>query len=357
MKKSLIALAVLAASGAAMAQSSVTLFGVIDTNISVIDNIGAGKDDKYGLGTSGLQTSRIGFRGVEDLGGGLKAGFHLEGEIFGDDGNSSGLDFKRRSTLSLMGGFGEVRLGRDQTVGYVKTSSYDVFGQAGYGQFLGWSSWSAVGPDTNGIRKSNMISYFTPKFSGFSGAIGYGFDEQTTGSLGEYIGGYVAYDNGPLSVALSYDQSKLGAAAAGTTAARKIDRDTIALGASYDFGVAKVSGIYQQVKHDEAGRNDVKVNSYALGVSAPVGSSGIVKAQYAMYDQKNVVQGRDAEANHFSLGYQHNLSKRTALYGTVSYMDNDNGSTVGLSGKGMGTTTPVSGESQTGFQVGIRHAF
>ena len=75
MKKSLIALAVLAASGAAMAQSSVTLFGIIDTNVGYVDNTNAAGDSKYGIGTSGNATSRLGFRGVEDLGGGLKAGF------------------------------------------------------------------------------------------------------------------------------------------------------------------------------------------------------------------------------------------------------------------------------------------
>jgi hypothetical protein len=69
----------------------------------------------YGLGTSGATTSRLGLRGTEDLGGGLKAGFWLEGEIFGDDGNASGFNFKRRSTVSLSGNFGEVRLGRDLT--------------------------------------------------------------------------------------------------------------------------------------------------------------------------------------------------------------------------------------------------
>ena len=360
MKKSLIALAVLAASGAAMAQSSVTLFGIVDTNVSYLDGVsnaaGTNTDSKYGIGTSGNATSRLGFRGVEDLGGGLKAGFHLEGEIFGDDGNASGFNFQRRSTVSLMGGFGEVRLGRDLTAGYTKTSSYDVFGQAGYGQFLGWSAWGAVGADANGIRKSNMITYFTPNMSGFSGAIGYGFDEQTTGSLGRYVGGYVAYDNGPLSLALSYDQSDLGQAAAAAVVARKIERDVVTLGASYDFGMAKLNGMYQRLQDDEAGFADKKVNSFAVGVSAPVGAAGVVKLQYALYDQENVGT-RDSKAHHISLGYQHNLSKRTAVYGTVSSMDNKDVSAVALSGKGLGTIDARAGDSQTGVQVGIRHSF
>ncbi len=357
MKKSLIALAVLAASGAAMAQSSVTLFGIIDTNVSYLDGIdngAGGTDNKYGLGTSGNATSRLGFRGVEDLGGGLKAGFWLEGEIFGDNGNASGFDFKRRSTVSLMGNFGEVRLGRDKTPVYAKISSYDVFDQAGFGQFLGWSNWRndfAAGlTDTDGKRKNNLITYFTPNISGFSGAIGYGFDEQTTGKLGRYAGGYAAYDNGPVSVALAYDQSDLG-----NTSGHTVERDVSSVSGSYDFGVAKLSGIYQHLKDKESGgAPDSKVDSYALGVSAPVGP-GVVKLQYALYDQKAI----DSKANQYSLGYVYDLSKRTAVYGTVSYMDNNDNSQLGLPAKslGNGNNPALRGDSQTGVQVGIRHSF
>src|SRR2546427_11704097 len=96
MKKSLIALAVLAASGAAMAQSSVTLFGIVDTNVAYVNKDAAG-DSRYGLGTSGASTSRLGLRGTEDLGGGLKAGFWLEGEIFGEDRKSVGVGKECRS--------------------------------------------------------------------------------------------------------------------------------------------------------------------------------------------------------------------------------------------------------------------
>ena len=176
MKKSLIALAVVAASGAAMAQSSVTLYGVADAGIGKIKYGSGGTtpgndaSNKVEFQSGSLMTngnSRIGVRGVEDLGGGLKAGFWLEGEIFGDDGNASGFNFKRRSTVSLAGGFGEVRLGRDLTPGYSKFISYDLFGQTGIGQFMGWSDWatnSDVGTtvstaDASNESSSNIISY------------------------------------------------------------------------------------------------------------------------------------------------------------------------------------------------------
>jgi predicted porin len=345
MKKSLIALAVLAASGAAMAQSSVTLFGIVDTAVGYVDNANAAGDSVYGLSTSGNATSRLGFRGVEDLGGGLKAGFWLEGEIFGDNGNANGFNFQRRSTVSLMGGFGEVRMGRELTPSYSKTSSYDLFGQTGIGQFMGWTgNWYATGGDSgNAVRSSNMISYYTPNFSGFTAGLGYGFDEQTTGKAGRYIGGYAAYDNGPLSVALSYDERNVAA---------NFDRNTLTLAGSYNLNVVKLNAIVQQTKDDVIG-TDRKVNAYALGASAPVGA-GEVKLQYAMYDQKAI----DSKAHHISLGYVHNLSKRTAVYGTVSYMDNKDSSKVGLSVKGLSEVKgPATGESQTGVQVGVRHSF
>ena len=355
MKKSLIALAVLAASGAAMAQSSVTLFGIVDTGVGYIDNGGnevAGStagQNKYGMTTSGNATSRLGFRGVEDLGGGLKAGFWLEGQIDGDDGNAAGFNFKRRSTLSLMGGFGEVRLGRDLTPGYSKFISYDLFGQVGMGQFLGWSS-KLYGADVGGVRADNMLSYYTPNFGGFTAGVSYGFGEDTASSkTNRYVGGYVAFDNGPISVALAMDKNNGNLP---TTPAVNVDRTQVSLGGSYDFGMLKASALVQQVEFEPTvGTGKVKVDNWALGLSAPVGP-GTVKAQYASYDLKD----SSNEAQQLSVGYVYDLSKRTAVYGTVSFLKNKGASAVSLGGNGL-PLGGASGENQTGYQVGIRHAF
>ena len=355
MKKSLIALAVLASSGAAMAQSSVTLFGIVDTGIGYVNKADASGDSKYGMHTSGNATSRIGFRGVEDLGGGLKAGFWLEGEIFGDDGNSAGFNFKRRSTVQLSGNFGEVRLGRELTPGYSKTMSYDLFGQIGIGQFMGWRDWNGSAAtattDATGVRSSNMISYYTPNMGGLNAGLGYGFDEQTKGHAGRYIGGYVAYDNGPLSVAVSYDDrdSIGGGTGAGAWTA---DRSALTLGGSYNLNVVKLNAIVQQTKDKPTVGSNRKYNAYMLGASAPVGA-GEVKLQYTMYDQKAI----DSKAHQLALGYVHNLSKRTAVYGTVAFLKNKDASNLGLSNKQLNTAGPGAGKSQTGLQVGIRHAF
>lgn len=350
MKKSLIALAVLAASGAAMAQSSVTLFGIVDTGIGYVNH---GNNDKsvYGVGTSGNATSRLGLRGTEDLGGGLKAGFWLEGEIAGDTGNASGFNFRRESTVRLSGNFGEVRLGRETTPTFRAVSKYDLFGSTGIGQFMGFRDWAGTGiADGDTIRKDNMLSYSTPNFNGFTGNFSYAFDEKQYGNTkaGRYIGGNVGYDNGPLSVTAAYGELLLGS---------KDKRDEMSIGASYNFGVAKLAGVAQQVKYKWDGAGSDKFNTYMLGVSAPVGGVGEVKAQYSYIDQK----GYNTKAQQIALGYVHNLSKRTALYGTVSYLKNNDASKLGLAAKnlsGYNTSNGViAGQNQTGVQVGIRHAF
>ncbi|MBX9834466.1 MAG: porin, partial [Burkholderiaceae bacterium] len=148
MKKSLIALAVLAASGAAMAQSSVTLFGIVDATYAYGNGSVANKSQ---LTNSGYNSSRLGFRGVEDLGGGMSASFWLEAGVNNDNGSGAntnatnqaaaaalgngqqGLTFNRRSTVSLNGGFGEVRLGRDYTPQFWNLTVFDPFGTNGVG--------------------------------------------------------------------------------------------------------------------------------------------------------------------------------------------------------------------------------
>ena len=345
MKKSLIALAVLAASGAAMAQSSVTLFGIVDTNFSYIDGIGNDNESKYGLGTSGNATSRLGFRGVEDLGGGLKAGFWLEGAIQNDNGTASGggaagpgFEFKRRSTVSLMGNFGEVRLGRELTAAYNTMLGYDVFGQVGIGQNFSFSQ----------SRQSNMVSYYTPNMSGFTAGVNYGFGEVAgDSSSGRYIGLSAAYNNGPLSVGVGFDQLNDPSAVADK-------RQTLGLGASYNFGAFKLSGLIRQEQLTPVGGGDKsKLQSAQLGATMPVGSAGEARVAYNYYDNKDV----DGKAHQLSLGYVHNLSKRTAVYGTYAFLKNQKSETFGVAANGLGIQAPAGGKNVNALTVGIRHAF
>lgn len=363
MKKSLIALAVLAASGAAMAQSSVTLYGVLDTGLTY----SKGEESVYGMThVGGNVNSRLGFRGVEDLGNGLKATFNLEAGMGVDDGNnymdpgSNGMAFRRTSTVGLQGSFGEVRLGRMLTSSYLAVNRYDAFGDTGIGASLAWNI-----PQTGyAPRTENAISYTSPNFSGFKIGAEYGFGEQQKASDKRYIGLGATYDNGPLSLGLGFDRLN------GDTRNNTVGTENLTtwhLGAAYNFGVAKLMGFYKQSKDKDAGvgaaGDNVKFKTFGLGVTAPVGAAGEVRASYNHYRLSAHVTGFSVptlKANQMSLGYVHNLSKRTALYGTYSYLKNknDSGVNMGLELNGAMSGAGLSNNgAQHGLQVGVRHAF
>lgn len=351
MKKSLIALAALAASGFAMAQSSVTLFGVVDANVSVYD----GQRTVTGMGNSGTSSSALGFRGVEDLGNGLKAQFWLEGAVGVDDGSGVGADatggfeFKRRSTVSLLSNVGELRLGRSTTAAYDAVSRYDVFGTVGAG---GSGVWGQIG----GVRRDNMLGYYSADFAGFKINANYAFGEGVESSndgvrTGNYYGVAATYDNGPISAAVSYfDQ--------GRKSTTTQERDGWAIGGAYDFGVVKLSAAYQAVEAQSVpavAATKVESDNFLVALSAPVGAAGVVKASYNRY--QNETTAKKDKADHYSLGYVHSLSKRTAVYGTYSYLKNkNNGSAFTLGGAGVTKPALDNGKIQA-LQVGVRHSF
>ncbi|MGE0099975.1 MAG: porin [Hydrogenophaga sp.] len=336
MKKTLIALAAVAATGAAFAQSSVTLFGIVDLNIR---NVRQGGDNLTSMHQDGIASSRLGFRGVEDLGGGMSAGFWLEGGLNPDTGTAGGFNFMRRSTVSLMGGFGEVRLGRDYTPTFWNHTVYDPFGTNGVGSSLNTFNNLGSGSGTN-VRADNAISYFSPNMGGFGVQVQYAFKENTaTNAPNEYLGARLTYAAGPLSVALA-------TASEGATAGSVDSYKRTNFGGSYDFGVAKLLGQYTQGKFGAS-----KLNHYLLGVTAPVGP-GNLKASYTRSDY-NAAAG-DNDASQIAVGYDYNLSKRTALYGTFSRISNKNAGTFGLSPNAAAVTA---GGNSTGIEFGVRHAF
>lgn len=348
MKKSLIALAALAASGMAMAQSSVTLFGVVDTGIAYESGSAAGKNESWtGVQNNGNVVSRLGFRGTEDLGNGLKANFWLEGAIAPDTG-ATALDFQRRSTVGLQGGFGEVRLGRELTAAYNATARYDVMGQAGYGSSLLW------GEDREN-RVSNAVTYISNNYNGFAFGVNYGFGEKAGENRNSrYIGTGLTYDNGPLS--LGFGLERANNAGGKLTGATK-DSTAWSLGGSYNFGVAKLAAAYRDARLKPAvggGKSD-KLRGFLVGASAPVGQAGEVRATYNHYRYKVAGTNTTEKANELALGYVHNLSKRTALYGTYAYIKNKNDGTRFV--LNSANTRVRDNGAQHGLQAGIRHAF
>lgn len=410
MKKQSLIVITLACAGAASAQSSVTLFGVVDVGVSHYST----KSALYGLPTavvprgtkqsqtvlspSGYNSSRIGFRGTEDLGGGFAASFWLEAPVSNDSGASALSNFGRRSTVSLSGPFGEVRMGRDYTASFWNDAVFDPMTVNGVGTNLiavvnsNLASYRALatGGLLNGglsagtdsyLRTSNAISYFLPPgLGGFYGQLQYAFHENVksqnavvpSSSRGRYAGGRFGWTNGRADVALAYGESTVADTA---TAAEKIK--TVNLGASYDFDVAKVFAELSQVKDQRdrflATRINDKYNGALIGVTIPVGP-GMVRVSYADVRFKNGAPLLDADASvsKLALGYVHNLSKRTALYATASRIRIKNGhnnptimgvTPLVLSNPAIApqpTYSSAAGwepRSAMGYDFGIRHAF
>ncbi|MES2939269.1 MAG: porin [Pseudomonadota bacterium] len=347
MKKSLIALAVMAAAGVASAQSSVTLFGVVDATLAH----GSGSvSSKTQLTNSGYNSSRLGFRGTEDLGGGMSASFWLEAGVNNDNGSGAntntnnqasgatgggGLTFNRRSTVSLAGGWGELRLGRDYSPQFWNLTVFDPFGTNGVGTT---QTLNSIITGATAVRASNGIGYFLPpNLGGFYGQVQYYMGENNSGGPTEDDGkGYgirLGFASGPFNVAVAFSKTNY--------AAGDVQQNNI--GGQWDFGVAKLMGHYVK---DESGALDGK--GWLIGTLVPVGA-GEIRAAYSRY---RTDAAGDPTSKKFALGYVHNLSKRTALYATYARVKNSGGATQALNGAVTGANA-----SSSGYDLGIRHSF
>jgi predicted porin len=299
MKKSLIALAALMTTGAALAQSNVTLYGRVDLSVGNLkDKVkNTSTTQMFQGGDGGLTTSRWGLRGTEDLGGGLKAAFKLENRFNPDTGASQDPYFKGESSLSLMGGFGEVKLGRSNTV-YKDVrdlgESRDVFDSA----FTASSNGVFKSGGDYASRVDNKISYYSPNMGGFYAGIDVSLDEKAGVSQDKYAF-KAGYKQKEFEVALAHQNEK-----------DKSDKYT-ALAAMYDFGSFSVSGVYNQRKGSAANGDD---SEYALGVTVPVGAWAF-SGGYAYSKTKDSAGGaKNGKASGFALGATYALSKRTRLY-------------------------------------------
>lgn len=356
MKNSLMALAALATAGVASAQSSVTLFGIVDAAITH----GSGSvSNKTQMTNSGNSASRLGFRGTEDLGGGISASFWLEASVNNDDGTGrasntnnqasgappaqaggQGLTFNRRSTVSLASDWGELRLGRDFTPYFWNLTIFDPFAALGVGT-------TQVRVTTGGmigvaaVDASNSIGYFLPgDLGGFYGQIQYFVGENNRSAANPHDGNGLSmrggYTKGPINIALATGTIKY---AAGDIRASNI-------GAQWDFGVARLMGLYSR----DRVASPVALNGHGglIGVQVPVGV-GEIRASYSLY---RTDAAGNPKTTKWALGYVHNLSKRTALYGTYARVGNNGGAAQAL---GAAITAPNG--SSTGFDIGLRHTF
>jgi len=361
MKKSLVALAALAVVGAASAQSSVTLFGGVDTGLS---RYSLGGVSKTLVTTSGLYSSRLGFKGTEDLGGGMAASFHLEAALQNDTGASpqtgtnnqggvtggGGLTFSRRSTMSLSGGFGEVRLGRDYTPTFWNYTIFDAFGTLGAAA----GSNITLGTNTSGntaARASNSIGYLYNSANpagntGFYGQAMYALGENASTAAnagdGKYWGVRAGFAQGPFNVAVSTGKETNLAAGNFTNTS---------IGGSYDIGMANLMLLVSRLNSGVAGS---KMSSFEIGAQIQAGG-GYIPVSYSAVKKNDAI---GSASNQFGLGYVHNLSKRTALYATYSRLNNKTGAlTSFLGGNGSSGGLAAATGSGNGYDFGVKHTF
>ena len=346
MKKTLLALAALTAfTGVAYAQSSVTLFGVVDLAARQVKN---GSQSIKSLSTNGMASSRLGFRGVEDLGGGLRAGFWIEGDISPDTGGTTQA-WTRRSTVSLMGGFGEVRLGRDYTPTFWNHTIFDPFGTNGVGSQLNLMTQQGQTTMLNGgattlVRASNTIGYFLPAMGGLYGQVQVAAGENVTGN--KYLGGRIGYAAGPVNVAVAVGKTKITPA---------VDMNAMNVGASFNLGFMTLMGQWHKYKVDFAAPTaDVEQTNYLIGAVVPFGASTL-KASYGKVNSN----GTTRDGTQMAVGYQYSLSKRTTLYTHLSRISNGAGARYTASGSGPAFTglAATAKPSSQAYEFGVNHTF
>jgi predicted porin len=357
MKKHLIALAALAlTAGYASAQSSVTLFGVVDVNLR---SVKTGSTRLSKMENDGISSSRLGFRGEEDLGGGLKAGFWLEAPISADTGAGNTTKFfNRRSTVSLSSAtLGEVRLGRDNQTIWNQAAAFDVFGTVGVATAtqLFDRAGAALSTGTLDInRTDNAISYFLPGgLGGFYGQLQFaaGEGDMTATNAGTKLNGTrVGFKTGGFDAAVA--TSYINTQATAVTSPNGARWKQVHAGASYDFTVVKLFGQYITNKSTNP-TPDAKQKVWELAASAPIGAAGLVKFGYAKSSDYKA-------ATKIGLGYQHNLSKRTALYANFGQIKNKAATSTGVASNLVVKTAPATTAAEqksTGYEFGIRHNF
>jgi predicted porin len=416
MKKTLLAAALLAGfAGAASAQSSVTLYGIVDVGVlsqtvKSGSNFGSVSRNNTGIASGQQSGSRWGLKGVEDLGNGLSANFVYEAGVDVGNGTTAGNGFARQSTLGVVSkSWGAIDLGRRTTPGTVAFSGIDPFGQS----FGTASLDSSMGMTF--ARYSNMLMYSTPNISGFSGNIGYSFDTgaNNNGSSGTNNGARITnapdygdsvaafgstyktrafglglrYGSGPLVVAGTLDivmpasfngvqyvaissTSPTNKLASYTQNAKNVTAWN--LGATYDFKVVKVHAAYGQNINGllegtslgtNAGSGDTnskggylfnqgaRTSSWMLGLSAPVGASGKVFLSW-----QQMMAGGDFKNYTTTAGK--NISSNTQNVGSIGY-------SYSLSKRTnlyayysyMSNVAMITGAQSNSLGVGVRHLF
>lgn len=362
MQKKLIALAVAGLMAApAFAQSNVTIYGRIDygfMNRSGDDGAVPTRQGKSEM-ESGIQGgSRLGFKGAEDLGNGLKAIFELEFGSISMDTNG-GLGTNRHAWIGLTGDFGTVIGGRLDGVRYGIYNTYDPFGGGNVGNFTQMTAQVD--------RANNAIAYVSPTFGGFTGVVAYSTATNTDEAAGNrptaLDGDWrlntlnLKYANGPIKADIDWEKVY--------QQSTDLEAVVMTLGASYDFGVVKLSALYDVLKgQDQAGDDVDDIRTWLIGAKAPIGSNVVLKAVYGKTKQKEdggsgtifsqCTAGEKCDAKKWGIGVDYLLSKRTNFYASYGSISNDRDAAYELS---PAANSGGAGYGTRGFDLGIAHKF
>ena len=341
----------------AWAQSGITLAGVMDGGLRRTQN--AGKPTVSSLASGGNSTSRLIVRGTEDLGDGMSASFHLEAGLLLDNGLQAGTAFwDRRSTVSVASPrWGELRAGRDYTPSYTNWTRHDPFsyvGVAGSTNLLSSGQQGPVraafggNPNPNTlVRANNTVQWLLPAgWGGLEGGVMVALRADGTSANGQHKveGARLGWGTKTFkaSAALTHTTSNL------TTLGRFKD---LTVGASQDFGVARVSAAWRKLSYGPADQTNL-----LLGLWVPVGL-GELKASWHQAKLSGRVGTTNIGANdstQWGLGYVYNLSRRSALYASLSQVSNQGAATFTVPGGATGITA---GGQSRGYEVGVRHNF
>jgi predicted porin len=344
MKKSLLALAVLASiAGVASAQSSVTIYGVVDAGFTRETGGAAGTVNKLATGVQ--SGNRLGFKGTEDLGGGLKANFQLESGFNLDDGTQrQGALFGRQAFVGLSGAFGAVNLGRQYSPIFVALDTIDPFGTGMTGAI---TNIFGLGGDS---RINNAVTYSSVDMGGFSFSGLYGAGEKASGSSdGRTLGASGTYAKGPFVATVAYH--KINTTPAAGAVAATADQKVAFVGATYNFGPVTAHAGYETEKSD-IGKTDYR--DAMLGLTVPVGPGNIL-ASYSHKSDRVVNTRRGAKQ--MAVGYTYSLSKRSNVYTSYSRIDNNDGADWVVGDASSGGTKVAPGKNSGAFTVGLRHKF
>jgi len=376
MQKKLIVLALAGIAAAPVfAQSNVTIYGKLDYGyVSRSDDDGAvGKRDRKNEMASGVDGgSRLGFKGSEDLGNGLKAIFEVETGLIMDEsstssGNSGLFSTNRHSWIGLTGNFGTVIGGRLDGVRYGVFNKYDAFAGGNIGNF------TQVTAQVD--RASNAIAYISPSFSGLTATLAYSTHIGNSNPLGlspteggdalvkgdgndgdaELATVMLTYTNGPISINADWETVMFEETDKLTATGNVIDDVTVwTIAGSYDFGMVKLAALYDNLKADGRGSLGTvsDVDSWFVSASAPLmGGKFVLKATYG---QTNDDELSNDKITKWGLGADYNLSKRSKIYAGYGKINNDDNAAAEIN---FAANSQGAGYGTEGFELGMQHNF